>query len=82
MSRKPSHHITQPCIPGDRQGAGVKPARQNERRAGMSLHPACNDLASGAPPARDQSGNIPALEIDQIDRQQQYAGGMLRPADS
>jgi hypothetical protein len=47
----------------------------------MSIHPACSDLASSAPPARDQSRNIPTLKIDQIDRQQQDAGGMLCPAD-
>jgi hypothetical protein len=46
----------------------------------MSLHPACSDPASGAAPARDQSRDIPALEIDQIDRQQQDSGGMPRPA--
>jgi hypothetical protein len=46
----------------------------------MSVHAACNDFAPGASPARDQSRDIPTLQIDEIDRQQQNAGGMPRPA--
>jgi hypothetical protein len=45
----------------------------------VSLHPACSDPAPATAPARDQSRNIPTLQIDEIDRQQQDAGGMARP---
>jgi hypothetical protein len=80
MSRQPAHQLTQPRIPGYIQGAGVKPPRQNERRSGMSFHPARSDPAPGATPARDQSRDIPTREIDEIDRQQQDSGGMPRTA--
>jgi hypothetical protein len=46
----------------------------------MSIHTARSDPAPGAPPARDQSRNIPTLKINEIDRQQQDSGGMSRTA--
>jgi hypothetical protein len=46
----------------------------------MSFHPARSDPAPGATPARDQSRDIPRLEIDEIDRQQQDSGGIPRTA--
>jgi hypothetical protein len=45
----------------------------------MSFHPARSDPAPGATPARDQSRDIPTLEIDEIDGQQQDSGRMPRP---
>jgi hypothetical protein len=80
VSRQPAHQLTQPCIPGQVYGAGVKPPRQDERRCGMSIHPARSDPAPCAAPAPDQSRDIPTLEIDEIDRQQQDSGGMPRTA--
>jgi hypothetical protein len=44
----------------------------------MSFHPARSDPAPGATPARDQSRDIPTLELDEINRQQQDSGGMPR----
>src|ERR1700730_14845211 len=46
----------------------------------MSFHPARSDPAPGAMPARDQSRDIPTLERDEINREQQDSGGMPRPS--
>jgi len=46
----------------------------------MSIHPARSDPAPRTTPAHDQSRDIPTLEINEIDRQQQDAGGMPRTA--
>jgi hypothetical protein len=46
----------------------------------MTIHPARSDPAPGTTPAPDQSRDIPTLEIDEIDRQQQDSGGIPRTA--
>jgi len=80
VARQPAHQFPQAEVPGYIRGVCVKVPRKNERRPGMRLHAACGDLAPGAAPTRDQPRDVPMLEIDEIDRQQQDSGGMPRPA--
>ena len=76
IERQSARQILKSHVAFDLQCTGEHPARQNERRSGMSIHPTRSDPAPGTTPARDQSRDIPTLEIDEIDRQQQDSGGM------